>query len=553
MRYDRRNLKWNGWGWRDAGYDLHGHDAEAWAFLAKTLGLDGLPDTPSVALDDLPIGEPRLPGAALAALREALGDEHVRIDRYERAFHAVGKSYYDLIRLRAGAVDEYPDAVAYPADADQVAAVLRIASEHGAAVVPFGGGSSVVGGVEASSGARAAVITLDTSRLDQLVSIDALAHTATLQAGMYGPEVERALQQQGYTLGHYPQSFEFSTLGGWIAARSSGQQSNRYGGAAAFTQSCRVVTPTGRLETLDVPRSAAGPDLNQVIAGSEGTLGVIVDATVKIHDLPEVRDYRAVLFPNFASGVQAVREISQRRLSLAMVRLSDIDETHFYSRFSSVGKPKTRKKELVNRFLDWRGLADSPCVMMLGFEGERSDVAHARSAALGICRANGGMHVGTGPGKTWYRGRFDSPYLRDPMLDRGVGVDTLETATTWSGALDLHAAVREAILATLKAQGVAGFCMAHISHTYPTGTSLYFTFVFERLRDDEIGQWRALKKAASDVIAAHGATISHHHGVGVDHVPWIPAEKGDMGVDLIRALRDRVDPDGVLNPGKLTG
>jgi alkyldihydroxyacetonephosphate synthase len=342
-------------------------------------------------------------------------------------------------------------------------------------------------------------------------------------------------------LGHYPQSFEFSTLGGWIAPRSAGHQSNRYGKAEHWLVSARVATPQGIWETAGFPGSAAGPQFRDIIAGSEGTLGIITDAVVKIHRVPEVKDYRGYVFSSFDAGIDATRDMMQSGVPTAMIRLSDLNETFFYNALDTGGAG-----------------ADAPavfCVMLVGLEGDRADVGHALERSRAIIKQHGGLHMGESLGTSWYEKRFLTPYLRDPMMDRGLGVDTLETATRWSNVGPLHAKVAQVIEDTLAANaaapGARGICMAHVSHCYRDGASLYFTFAFPRALDREIDQWMAVKKAASDAIRANGGTISHHHGVGTDHLPWIASEKGPIGMGALKALKECIDPAGILNPGKL--
>ena len=550
MRYRRDALRFNGWGLRAQTFDLHGRDAEVWRFVEDALGVSTLPRTPPKDLDAV-----RLPGVELrdevvGELR-AITDEHrVKTDAYERAFHAVGKSYFDLVRIRSGEITEAPDAVIYPESHDEVLQILAYCAEQRVAVVPFGGGSSVVGGVEArKDGGQAGVLTLDTTRMHRLLDLDEKSLTATFEAGIYGPELEEILGARGYTLGHFPQSFEFSTLGGWIAARGAGQQSNRYGGAAKQLVAARVATPKGEWKTKPFPASAAGPDLNQVIAGSEGALGGITEATVKIHEQAEARDFVSFLFRDWESGSEAVRAITQAELPVSTLRLSDVAETHFYGQFKAVLKP-SKAQDLALSALGKVGF-DAPCVLMVGFEGPASIVRMSWRHAFAIATRRGGLFVGRGPGNSWYENRFSMPYFRDPLLDHGVGIDTLETSTTWANVPRLYGAVRGSILGAITDGGHRGQVLAHISHTYLSGTSLYFTFLFSRDLDDEIGQWRRIKEAASRAISENGGTISHHHGVGVDHADWLPAEKGELGMTVLTATKAALDPEGIMNPGKL--
>jgi alkyldihydroxyacetonephosphate synthase len=538
---NRNLLRWNGWGLIDAP-DVLGERADAaWAWMGRTLGVGPLPETPAVALGDVRLPACRLAPADLAALADLADPARVHTDPAERAGHARGKSYHDLLHLRAGHVDPAPDAVVYPETAGEVLAIAAFAAREGIALVPFGGGSSVVGGVTPLAGSHRAVIAVDLTRMDRLLDLDEVALVARFEAGIHGPALEAALQARGYTLGHYPQSFEFSTLGGWIAARGAGQQSIRYGKAERWLVSARLATPGGFWDTEGFPASAAGPQLNALVPGSEGRLGIITDATVRVRPLPAARDYRAYLFQEFAHGVEAARALVQGGLPLAMVRLSDPEETFF---FNALQHP-AEADSITARF----------CVMIIGIEGDAAGVEQTRAASRAVVEAHGGMHMGSELGAQWYANRFSMPYLRDPMLDRGLGLDTLETATRWSNILPMHAAVGAAIQEAMDAHpGVAGargvvFC--HISHGYPDGASLYFTFSFLRDPSDPVGQWQAIKAAASDTILAHGGTISHHHGVGTDHLPWAAREKGPLGTDLLRGIGRKVDPHQNLNPGKL--
>ena len=459
------------------------------------------------------------------------------------------------MRLRAGDLAIAPDAVLYPRGADEVRAVLATASEAGVAVVPFGGGTSVVGGVSAAKGSLRAIVTLDLSGMDRVVEIDTVAETATSEAGIYGPALEKALAAKGMTLGHYPQSFEFSTLGGWIAHRGAGQQSARYGRPQDWLVSAQLATPRGLLATESFPASAAGPRLTDLIIGSEGIFGVVTEATVRVRPVPAAKDYRGYLFPGFANGIAAIRQAAQDGLPVAMLRLSDAEETRFYRAFGSVGRRRGIAARLTDAYLKARGFTGNAAMLIAGFEGDKSEVRRSRKRFAAIAKRLGAISAGRGPGKRWYDGRFHGPYLRDPLMDRGVGVDTLETATSWSKLDGLYAAVRavleKSIGETVPRPGARGIVMCHVSHSYPDGASLYFTYIFPRALDGEIAQWRAIKTAASDTIAANGGTISHHHGVGEDHLPWIAKEKGELGIAVLRAVKQALDPNGVLNPGKL--
>ncbi|MFP4500140.1 MAG: FAD-binding oxidoreductase [Candidatus Hydrogenedentota bacterium] len=542
MTIPRDKIRWNGWGWVEAPDILGDKQEGVWRWMAEVFGLESLPATPAPALDACTLPEAHLSQATLDALRMALHPERVKTDRFERAFHARGKSYPDLVTLRSARFNRIPDAVVYPESDAECLALLHLAGEKHFAVVPFGGGSSVVGGVTPIKGpSHQGVVVADMTRMNRLLEIDETSQVATFEAGVYGPHLEEQLQARGYTLGHYPQSFEFSTLGGWIAPRSAGHQSNKYGKAEHWLVGAQVATPSGLWHTQSFPGSAAGPQLRDMVAGSEGVLGIITNATVRIHPVPEKKDYRAYLFMDFAQAVTAVRTLMQAEVPTAMIRLSDPDESYFYGALKSAGEGMDPSVRV--------------CVMLVGFEGGSDEVAHQQARSQAIIEANGGAYMGEELAQEWYAHRFETPYLRDPMLDRGLGVDTLETAGRWAQLMPLYdatgAAIREALTANPGRDGAKAICMAHISHCYRDGASLYFTFAFVRDPEAPLQQWRAVKRAASDAIVANGGTISHHHGVGIDHIPWMVQEVGPIGLDALRALKHEFDPDGVMNPGKL--
>lgn len=554
MTIDRNKIRWNGWGWAAHKDELAARD-DVWTWLAGELGMPSLLATPARPLDEIELPAPRLTAEERAHLVATLGADRVRDDAYERAFHALGRSYHDLLRLRAGTIPSAPDAVLYPRGTEEILSVLAFAANAGIAVVPYGGGTSVVGGVSASPGPFKAVITLDLSGMDRLIDVDATSRTAIAESGIYGTALEKALQAKGLTLGHYPQSFEFSTLGGWIAHRGAGQQSILYGKAEDWLVGARLATPRGIYDTESFPASAAGPRLTDLVVGSEGTLGIITEATMRVRPVPQARDYRGYLFRDFQSGAAAIRNAVQDEIPAAMLRLSDADETRFYRAFGALGKKPTLAGRLTQAYLDYRGFDANACALIAGFEGDEQEIAEGRRRFEAIALRLGAISAGKSVGERWREGRFHGPYLRDPMMDRGVGVDTLETAARWSKIDALYTAVRTALETTMRETAprpdAKGIVTCHISHAYRDGASLYFTYIFPRALDGEIAQWQAIKKAASDAIALYGGTISHHHGVGEDHLPWLAQEKGRLGIDVLRAVKHVFDPKGILNPGKL--
>jgi len=554
MSIDHSNIRWNGWGWTAHKDKIAEQDA-LWTWLAAELGMPALLATPARPLESLAVAPSRLTAAERGRFVDILGPERVRDDKFERAFHARGRSYHDLIQLRAGDLSTVPDAVLYPRTSEDVQAILALAAETGIAIVPYGGGTSVVGGVSAIQGRFKSVVTLDISVMDRMVDIDPQAMTATFEAGIYGPALEKTLLTKGLTLGHYPQSFEFSTLGGWIAHRGAGQGSNRYGRADDWLVAAKLVTPRGVLQTGGFPASATGPRLNDLVLGSEGVFGIITEAKVRLHAAPTANEYRGYLFKDFAGGIAAIRQAEASGVGATMLRLSDHIETKFYRAFGAVGKTLSFRDRFAQLYLDNRGFNEKSCALIAGFEGEATAVVDTRLRFDVIAKKHGAMPLGEAQGQRWKEGRFHGPYLRDPMMDRGVGVDTFETAASWSKLDAMHVSVRDAlenaVRETAPRAGGRGIVGCHVSHSYIDGASLYFTCIFPRQLDDEIGQWRTIKKAASDAIIANGGTISHHHGIGEDHLPWLVTEKGSLGIDILRAVKMVLDPKGIMNPGKL--
>ncbi len=537
-------MRW--WGWGEDGHDAP-LSAGALALLAGELG-PLPPRRAPVALEDVRLPERVLPDDARARLVALVGEAHVREDRLARVTHAAGRGYHDLVRLRAGDADGAPDAVVYPGSAAELQALLEACAQERVAVVPFGGGTSVVGGVEALRGGFASVVTVDLARLDRLLAVDPVALTATVEAGMLGPALDAALAQRGLTLGHLPQSFEFSTVGGWVATRSAGQASTGYGRIDALVLGLRVATPSGEIVAAPQPASAAGPDLRQLLVGSEGTLGIVTEVTLRVRPRPAARRYEAFSLPHLDAGFEAFRALVQAGVAPDVARLSDPDETRVSFGLSGGDRLATRA---LRGYLRARG-HPAGCLAIAGWEGaDEQQLRRRRAATAALLREHGALALGTPVGRAWEHGRFHAPYLRDELLSLGVLVETLETATTWNRLAGLHAAVREALDGALRTRGTPPIVMAHVSHLYRAGASLYFTFAARQEAGAELAQWHAAKMAASDAILAHGGTITHHHAVGRDHAPWLPREVGPLGIALLRASKATLDPVGIMNPGKL--
>jgi alkyldihydroxyacetonephosphate synthase len=512
----RREQVFWGWGEPGAGPSLPEH---ATGFLREMLGVSGEVVAPP------PSAPPTLPASRLpASLRGLPG---LRDDDEIRLLRAAGKSYLDLLAMRSGSVDA-PDAVVAPASHDEVVAVLRACTEEGVAVVPFGGGTSVVGGLAPLRDGHRAVISLDLGAMEAL-SVDERSLVARIGPGLRLPECERALGARGLTLGHFPQSFEYASLGGFAATRSSGQASAGYGRFDRMVVGLRAATPIGTLDVGRAPESAAGPDLRQLLLGSEGIFGVITELTLRVRPAPAAHRYTGWAFPSFAAGARALRALAQDGPLPTVLRLSDEAET------------------AINAATGGGADADGGCLAVVGCEGTQDDVAARYDATARRLTRLGGTSLGEAPGEQWRAGRFRAPYLRDALLDAGALAETLETAAFWDRLPETYAAVRDALVETMSAAGTPPLVLCHISHVYETGASLYFTVVAAQA-DDPVAQWRAGKAAAGDAIAATGATITHHHGVGRDHKPWYAREIGPVGIAALRGVKESLDPYGILNP-----
>jgi alkyldihydroxyacetonephosphate synthase len=529
MAGPRTELSWSGWG--DPGQASPLPEAIT-TLLREGLGVTHENPAPA-ALDRVQLEPPRLPPAIADALTALVGEPHAHGDHEARLRHALGKSTFDLLALRSGSPLPAPDLVLMPASHEEVLAVLQRCASDRVAVVAYGGGTSVVGGLTPKADGFAGVVALDLRRLDQLLELDEESRLARLGPGLRGPEAEALLNARGYTIGHFPQSFEYATLGGFAAARSSGQASAGYGRFDELVMGLTVATPSGTLELGRAPRSAAGPDLRQLILGSEGALGVITELAVQIRPVPAVRHYDGWRFTTFAAGTASLRHLIQDGLRPTVLRLSDEAET-------ALGLASPEKLG---------STGDSGCLAIVGFEGDAADVeARTRATEAVLSRAGATRVPAAGP--DWLAGRFRGPYLRDALLDAGALVETLETACFWSALPGLYEAVSDALRAALTELGTAPVILCHISHVYATGASLYFTVACAQ-REDPIAQWQAAKSAAMAAIQATGGSISHHHGVGRDHQPWLGGEVGELGIAVLRAVKRELDPTGVLNPGIL--
>jgi alkyldihydroxyacetonephosphate synthase len=513
---ERRRKFW-GWGYEDqqpppADVEQAGRGAR------DHLGFGPAAIEPPPRLEDVELPPPRIePPASLAQI--------CRTDVYERASHAYGRAYRDVVRAFRSRFDHPSDVVAHPGDERELEQVLAWCAEAGAAAIPFGGGTSVVGGVEPRVPQEAAV-TIDLKRMNRVLEVDSVSRAARIQAGATGPELEEQLKRHGLTLRHYPQSFELSTLGGWIATRAGGHFATLHTHIDDFVESVRAITPSGAWESLRMPGSGAGPSPDRLLLGSEGILGVITEAWVRVQEPPAFKESAAVTFESFENGAEAVRVLAQSRLFPSNCRLLDPGE----AALTGAGP-------------------DGRALLVLGFEGP-TPVERPMAQALELCRDHGGerRERGNDPEAAWRDAFLRAPYLRDTLVAAGILAETFETAVTWDR---LAAFVRDVRTRTEAALGAAGRVTCRLTHAYPDGAAPYFTVLAPSRRGSELEQWDEVKAAASEAIAGAGGTITHHHAVGRDHRPWYDRQRPDPFAEALRAAKRAVDPAGILNPGVL--
>jgi alkyldihydroxyacetonephosphate synthase len=548
-------MKW--WGWGLEGVEFtHEDKPELGPFIKEKLGLDVSRATAApTRFEDLDVPAPTLTDELRAALEQAVTAEFVSVDELDRVVHARGKSIRDLIRQRRGDLPRVPDAVVRPGSEAEVTAVVAAALAADAVVIAFGGGSSISGSLEAPADETRPVISVDLGRLDKVLAIDGASRLARVQAGVFGPHLEAQLNAQGYTFGHFPDSFTHSTLGGWIATRSSGMQSDRYGDIADLTKGLRVVTPTGTLVTRPVPTTSTGPSVREMVLGSEGRLGLITEATVHVQRIPASRKVLGYLFPTFADGLAAMRDIAASDCSPSVTRVSDAPETQFSfaTRKQSTLADKLQSKALTTYLQRRLGFDLSRmCLSFIGYEGTDDHVSQQRKAVGRIVKRHGGLCVGSGPGALYDQKKFDTPYIRDFLLDRGAAADVSETSMPWSQLTPVYDAVTAAAHGAFGELGVRGYLMCHLSHSYHAGACLYFTFAFEPTAgSDMIAEYDVVKSAVQQAFVDNGATLSHHHAVGTEHAQWLQEDISAPGVVMLKALFEGTDPGRNLNPGKI--
>jgi alkyldihydroxyacetonephosphate synthase len=549
-------MKW--WGWGDEGVSFTHEDKPALGpFIQRHLGLDvNRVTTRPVAFEELSTPEPSLPPALRAALEAAVGDQHVSTDPLDRVVHARGKCLRDLVRHRRGDIGRLPDAVVRPEAERELEAILSAALDADSVLIPFGGGTNISGSLEPPTAETRPIVSVDLGRMDQVLAIDEASRLARVQPGVFGPHLEQQLNARGWTLGHFPDSFTHSTLGGWIATRSSGMQSDKYGDVADLTRAVRVVTPAGILVTRPVPHTSTGPSVREMVLGSEGRLGIISEATVHVHRVPERRVILGYLFPSWAEALAAMRDIAESEASPSVTRVSDAPETQFSFATKKGSSALDRvKSKVLGLYLERRRAfedLDEICLSFIGYEGTKEHVARQRKLVGRIVSDHGGLSIGRGPGVLYDQKKFDTPYIRDYLLDRGALADVSETSAPWSVLKRLYDNVMASARGAFEELGVRGYVMCHLSHSYHAGACLYFTFAFKPSETrDPLDEYDAIKSAIQQTFVDEGATLSHHHAVGTEHSRWLEQDISAPGVALLRGLFDGIDPGGNLNPGKI--
>jgi len=552
---DVKHMKW--WGWGVEGVSFHHEDKPGFRpFVIKAIDLDvKTAPTAPMSLDDLPIPTPVISPQLLNELAEAIGAENARQDDLERIVHTYGKSVRDLLRLRAGDIPRVPDVVVYPANEAEVQQIVDHAVAADAVIIPYGGGSNISGSLHAPEDETRPVISVDLGRMNQVIEIDEESGLARIQSGAQGPDLEKQLIDQGWTLGHFPDSFTHSTLGGWVATRSSGMQSDKYGDIADIARGMRVVMPGKVLEVRPLPHTSTGPSVREMVLGSEGRLGVITEVTVQVHRIPEIRVILGYLFPSWEAGLAAMQEISTSDAHPSITRISDAKET----RFSFATRKKSSKISISSliskglmKVLERRGWnLDEVCLSFIGYEGGKAHVARQKKIVKDIVSKHGGILLGKGPGELYDQKKFDTPYIRDFLLDRGAIGDVSETAAPWSKLLQLYRNVMTAAEKVYAQLGVTGWIMCHLSHSYHSGACLYFTFAFKHDGVDPLSQYEPLKNAIQQAFVDSDGTLSHHHAVGTEHAAWLEQDISAPGVHMIDGLFTAMDPGRNFNPGKI--
>ena len=552
-----KHMKW--WGWGEEGVFFNWQNKPAFApIVRRAVGVDLRPrevDTVDFATAQVP--ESRLPEDLRSELTAILGAEHTVTDDHDRVVHWAGKAVMDIVKTLQNRFERLPDVVVYPADEQQVAAVTRLAVERDLVLIPFGGGTSISRSLQPRPEETRTVVSVDLGRMNKVLEIDETSCIARIQAGTLGPDMEEQLNARGWTLGHFPDSFTHSTVGGWAATRSSGMQSDKYGDIADIIRGMDVVRPGGTVRLRPLPSTSTGPSLREMFIGSEGRLGIITELWVQVHRIAPERQVIAYMFPTWEQGLTGIRQIKEAEIPTTFARISDAGETEFS--LATQKAPTSRKSEIAAKgqealwaFMRKRGWdTQAMCIAYVCFEGAKADVARHRKAVAGIAKSNGAIVLGSGPGALYDQKKFDTPYLRDFLLEQQIIGDVSETAAPWSRLISVHKAAYQAAQSAFDELGVKGWIMSHMSHSYHTGACLYFTFAFPFTDENVDYEYALVKTRIQQAFIDAGGTLSHHHGVGAEHSPWMDQDVSEEGVEVLRGLFRSADPGENFNPGKV--
>jgi alkyldihydroxyacetonephosphate synthase len=535
--------------WGDRGSTKVKWTPEFKELLYSQLGIDqGTPKKIYSSRTPEPIFEkpPNLPKEFMDNLERFLQSTQISLDFWERLENSLGQGYLELVQTRISELPPITELVIYPESHEEIVSVIQAANTHKIPLCVRGGGTSVTHGV---SQIPKGCIVVNITRMNRLLTINHTGQYITAQTGILGPHLEEHLNSKGLTLGHFPQSFEYSCLGGWIATRGAGQNSTLYGKIEDMIMGLKVATGGGTtLEIKPAPARATGPDLVHIFSGSEGALGIITEATLRVWPVPSARKFSGFFFRSFEEGINAYKEFIQAGFRPAILRLSDESETYFNMKASSVmhdpPKDPSYIQRIVLKYLERRGFSEGKqCLGIMVLEGHPDLVSTTRKRAVSYAKKYSGFHLRASPVKQWYNTRFETPFLRDSIVDHGILLETFETAITWDKLMPLYNAVQKALLSECP------MIWTHGSHFYINGANLYFTVLAPQEEGNEIPQFHRIRKKVLDAFLANGGTLSHHHGIGRSFNAWLPEEIGPSGMALLKVMKENLDPNGIMNPG----
>lgn len=543
-------MKWWGWGDPNKSFNVDNRP-DFWNFVKKITGQSDFYATMPPSLEEIRIPEPRIHAECLEELQKHFKSSQIATDKESRLSHCYGKSFRDLLRIYQNNITSAPDIILYPNTHDDVATIMRIATKYPVTVIPFGGGTNIVGGVEVLPNQSKMVITVNMQRMNQVISIDKDSMLAVIQAGVLGKHLEEQLNKAGYTFGHFPDSFEYSSLGGWVVTRSAGMQSDYYGNIENRLVAVTFVSPQGEIRTQDIPRAAMGPDINEIVLGSEGILGILTEVTVRIDKLSPKKTF-AFLFPSFENAVHTLRSAYEQDCRPTMMRISDPAETALSTALSpkvSLWESILKKIFFVYLFKVKKFNKDNACISMVSFKAQDKDKIRR---FVKLAKHFGAINLGNGPAQKWSDAKYDYPYIRDFLLHHGIIVDVSETSIKWGALQPFYAAIIQSMQSFYNEKfSGKGYIGCHLSHSYHTGACLYFTFACYARDKNMLEMYKQAKHHIMEAIMLHGGALSHHHAIGIEHLPWMHKQLDNTSLDLLQGIKATLDPQNLCNPGKL--